>query len=258
MRQRIRWLALHGVIRGLSKLGARRGDPQARLIADPTVRDEPGARSPTNCAPGARSISCRAVLMTVRPRASPTTCCAPTTSASPRSAATCPSRCTGSPRRPTPACCIRCEPPSLLSVEPPDHTRYRKLVSSVFTTRAVAALRERVERPPTTLLDDLDGEHRRRRRRRPLLLAAAGRGDRRHPRRARRGPAAHPALRRARRAQPRHRAVLAAVPAGAARASSASTAGWPTTCSELRRNPGDDLMSQIIQASDEGAAAQRR
>ena len=26
----------------------------------------------------------------------------------------------------------------------------------------------------------------------------------------------------------------------------------PTTCSELRRNPGDDLMSQIIQASDEG------
>ena len=35
-RQRIRWVALHGVIRGLSKFAMRRsGDPQARLIADP-------------------------------------------------------------------------------------------------------------------------------------------------------------------------------------------------------------------------------
>ena len=40
--QRIRWLALHGVIRGLSKLAARRsGDPQARLIADPEARNDP-------------------------------------------------------------------------------------------------------------------------------------------------------------------------------------------------------------------------
>jgi hypothetical protein len=36
-------------------------------------------------------------------------------------------------------------PPSMLSVEPPEHTRYRKTVSSVFTTRAVAALRDRVQ-----------------------------------------------------------------------------------------------------------------
>jgi cytochrome P450 len=47
------------------------------------------------------------------------------------------------------------EPPSLLSVEPPEHTRYRKLVSSVFTSRAVAALRERVEETAKVLLDDL-------------------------------------------------------------------------------------------------------
>ena len=43
----------------------------------------------------------------------------------------------------------------MLSVEPPEHTRYRKLVSSVFTTRAVAALRDRVEDTANTLLDDL-------------------------------------------------------------------------------------------------------
>ena len=43
----------------------------------------------------------------------------------------------------------------MLSVEPPDHTRYRKLVSSVFTTRAVAALRDRVQDTANALLDDL-------------------------------------------------------------------------------------------------------
>jgi cytochrome P450 len=46
-------------------------------------------------------------------------------------------------------------PPSLLSVEPPEHTRYRKTVSSVFTTRAVAALRERVQQAAAALIDDL-------------------------------------------------------------------------------------------------------
>ena len=46
-------------------------------------------------------------------------------------------------------------PPSLLSVEPPEHTRYRKTVSSVFTTRAVAALRVRVQQAADALIDDL-------------------------------------------------------------------------------------------------------
>ena len=36
-------------------------------------------------------------------------------------------------------------PPSLLVTEPPDHTRYRKLVSRVFTVRAVEQLRERTQ-----------------------------------------------------------------------------------------------------------------
>ena len=56
---------------------------------------------------------------------------------------------------PSPICCIRLQPPSMLSVEPPEHTRYRKLVSSVFTTRAVAALRDRVQDTANALLDDL-------------------------------------------------------------------------------------------------------
>src|SRR6185437_3734703 len=45
--------------------------------------------------------------------------------------------------------------PSLLAVEPPDHTRYRKTVSAVFTSRAVATLRDRVEQTANDLLDEL-------------------------------------------------------------------------------------------------------
>jgi cytochrome P450 len=48
--------------------------------------------------------------------------------------------------------------PSLLAVEPPDHTRYRKTVSAVFTPRAVAALRDGVARTAASLLDQLAGE----------------------------------------------------------------------------------------------------
>jgi cytochrome P450 len=48
------------------------------------------------------------------------------------------------------------EPPSLLVTEPPDHTRYRKLVTRVFTMRAVERLRERTEEIAAGLLDGLE------------------------------------------------------------------------------------------------------
>lgn len=48
------------------------------------------------------------------------------------------------------------DPPSLLVVEPPDHTKYRRLVSRVFTARAVEALRERVQAIADALLDELE------------------------------------------------------------------------------------------------------
>src|ERR1044072_6059357 len=63
MRQRIRWLALHGVVRRLSTFGLRSGDPQARLIADPAVRENPAAFADEVRGRGP-VIRCRAVLMT--------------------------------------------------------------------------------------------------------------------------------------------------------------------------------------------------
>ena len=47
------------------------------------------------------------------------------------------------------------EPPSLLAVDPPTHTRYRRMVSRVFTPRAIEALRGRIQALATDLLDDL-------------------------------------------------------------------------------------------------------
>nr|WP_246372448.1 cytochrome P450 [Gordonia humi] len=48
------------------------------------------------------------------------------------------------------------EPPSLLVSNPPEHTRYRKLVTRVFTARAVERLRGQVTAIAGDLLDSLD------------------------------------------------------------------------------------------------------
>jgi cytochrome P450 len=47
------------------------------------------------------------------------------------------------------------EPPSMLAVDPPDHTRYRKLVTRAFSARTIAAMRPRVEEIAEELLDEI-------------------------------------------------------------------------------------------------------
>jgi cytochrome P450 len=49
------------------------------------------------------------------------------------------------------------EPPSMLVVDPPDHTRFRRLVHRAFTPRATAASEPMIRRTAERLLDDLDG-----------------------------------------------------------------------------------------------------
>src|SRR4051812_5705628 len=50
------------------------------------------------------------------------------------------------------------EPPSMIVVDAPDHTRYRRLVSRAFTPRAVAACEPMVQRTADRLLDRLAAE----------------------------------------------------------------------------------------------------
>ena len=49
------------------------------------------------------------------------------------------------------------EPPSMLVMDPPDHTRYRRLVSRAFTVRSVNDLESMVQATADRLLDDLAG-----------------------------------------------------------------------------------------------------
>lgn len=155
VRQRLHLTTQHGLIRALTALGARRGDPQSRLIADPAVRADPGAFADELREHGAL-VRGRAAWVTADHAV------AHQVLRSDDFAVTAIGRSLPGPlsrleQRLRPNGHLHpLLPPSLLSVEPPDHTRYRKTVSSVFTVRAVAALRERVQQAATSLLDELD------------------------------------------------------------------------------------------------------
>ena len=156
MKEKLHWLAMHGFIRGVAAIGMRRGDLQARLIADPTVAADPVRYYDQLRALGPlvkgrvnyvttdytlahellRSDDFRVVNMGSNLPA-PLRWLEPRT----REDFLHPLR-----------------EPSLLAVEPPDHTRYRKTVSAVFTSRAVAALRDRVEQTAANLLGQLSGQ----------------------------------------------------------------------------------------------------
>ncbi len=254
MRQRIRWFALHGVIRGLAKFGVRSGDPQARLIADPAVRENPGAfadelrdRGPV--------IRCRAVLMTVDHAVAHELLRSDDFRVT-ELGGNLPKSLRWIVRKTDPGLLHPLRPPSLLSVEPPDHTKYRKLVSSVFTPRAVATLRERVEQTATALLDQLEGDADvvdimdRYCSQLPVTVIGdiLGVPDEDRPRILHFGEMGAPSLDIGL-SWPQFQQVQQGL------------VGFNTWLADhleqLRRNPGDDLMSQIIKASDEGPRLNR-
>ena len=141
----------------MSKVGARRdGDPQARLIADPTVRTDPAGFADELRARGP-VVRCRAVLMTADHQVAGDLLKSDDFGVSALGSGL-PAPLRWINRKLNPGLLHPIEPPSLLSIEPPDHTRCRKLVSSVFTPRAVAALRDRVQDTADRLLDDLAGQ----------------------------------------------------------------------------------------------------
>ncbi len=249
MRQRIRWLAIHGVLRAVSKHFARRGDPQGRLIADPAVRANPVAFTEELRAQGP-IVKCRVLYITVDHKIvndllrSDDFRVVAMGSNLPKPLQWVANRTKTGLQHPL-------EPPSMLSVEPPEHTRYRKLVSSVFTTRAVAALRDRVTETANKLLDELGDE--------PGVVDVVeqycsklpvsvigdilGVPEEARPRILEFGELAAPSLDIGL-TWPQYRRVYRGI--------EGFNIWLSNHLHELRRNPGDDLMSQIIQASDEG------
>ncbi|MEZ0364487.1 cytochrome P450 [Mycobacterium sp. pUA109] len=156
MRQRAHWLALHGFVRGVASIAARRGDPQARLVADPAVRADPIAFYEELRSHGPLVASRIGYLTVDHAVAHALLRSDDFRVFSPGSNLPAPLRWLETRTRDDLLQPLR--PPSLLAVEPPEHTRYRKTVSSVFTPKAVAALGDRVQRTAEALLDGLAGD----------------------------------------------------------------------------------------------------
>ncbi|WP_055110726.1 cytochrome P450 [Mycolicibacterium peregrinum] len=253
MRERIRWMALHGVVRGISAVGIRRGDPQARLIADPAVRADPAPFADEKRLRGPL-VRGRALLMTFDHDVATDLL---------RSDDFRVSRLGGNLPKPLRWVADKTDsgmlhpllPPSLLATEPPDHTRYRKLVSSVFTTRAVARLREGVQETANALLDSMDDDAGvvnivdRYCAQLPVAVISdiLGVPDADRPQVLRFGELGAPSLDIGLTWQ-QYQQVNSGIH------------GFETWLTDhlrhLRRNPGDDLLSQIIAASDAGAAGE--
>ena len=154
VRAGVRWGLQHGLVRGLLARAAKEGDPQARLIVDPAVRDDPypvqeqvRERGPL--------VRGRLTWVTASHAVTKEVLRSPDFAAGGAESALPPAtrrllRWAHDPRALGPL-----DPPSMLVVEPPDHTRYRRLVSKVFTPRAVEQLRPQVQAVADELLDEL-------------------------------------------------------------------------------------------------------
>ena len=151
----VRWGVRHGLAAVFLDRSVRRGDPVGRLLRDPAVRDQPYAVHEELRARGRSSPSSLGLVTTSHAVASEVLRSDRFGVGWDRSVA---------PRL------IRwalrfgdeldatgvAEPPSMLVVDPPDHTRFRRLVSRAFTPRATAAFEPVVQRTADALLDALE------------------------------------------------------------------------------------------------------
>lgn len=155
VRQAIRWGLRHGLItRSMTRADA--GDPTVRLMVDPAAVAEPYGPYEELRRRG-RLVSNGLVLNTAHHDVATAALRSPDLGM------------VGGPSGRAPAA-LRLlveaggrgplgpvSPPSMLAVNAPDHTRYRKLVTRAFNARAVAALRTRTEEVAAGLLDAMIG-----------------------------------------------------------------------------------------------------
>jgi len=157
VRMWVRWVAMHGVVRTFMKGRALRGDPLARLIAshgratDPyPLMEEIRARGPLVRTPftwiSVDHGVCREVLRDKRFGVT-----APSTMDLPHPLRTLIARTDDK------AVANPVEPPAMVVVDPPEHTRYRQLVAQSFTPRAIDRLSTRVVEVTDQLIDRLAG-----------------------------------------------------------------------------------------------------
>ena len=253
-----RWAVRHGMPAAYLTREARRGDLVARLLRDPVLRADPHTVHEQLRARGPLVGSALGPLTTSHAVASEVLRSDRFGVGFDWSGAPGPAR-WALAFGDDPAATGVAEPPSMLVVDPPDHTRYRRLVGRAFTPRATAAAEPMVRQVADTLLDALEpaaarGE--------PVDLVAAfaaplpvlviadllGVPTDRQEDFLRWGAAAaatlDPGL-------PLRRFLAAD---RAIRALHDFLAGH---FARLRREPGDDLVSRLVAASDEDALSDR-
>jgi cytochrome P450 len=156
LRSTLRWAATHGLARAASARQAKAGNLDAQLLNDPALQEDPfpvyeQLRAYRPFARGGFSkisVHHDACVAVLRSEAFGVAIAPPEDLPTPLRLLM---RLAGPARNPGPI-----DPPAMLAVDPPDHTRYRRLVSRAFTARAVASLRERTGQIAAGLLDDLE------------------------------------------------------------------------------------------------------
>ncbi|HWC33714.1 MAG TPA: cytochrome P450 [Mycobacteriales bacterium] len=161
VRREARWLVLHWGARTLSKRYARKGMPLERMLFEPGARQDPH--------PLYEEIRARGRIVKSGAIANATVDYAIISAALRDSAsfsvnfgesAETPRAIRWLFRPPDPDIASVVEAPALLGVDPPTHTRYRRRVSKPFTPRALQQVTDRVEERAVQLLDGLAGRDR--------------------------------------------------------------------------------------------------
>lgn len=149
------WVLAHGMTRLALVGAARRGDPVAGTAADPHIRADPFATYDRIRAQGAL-VDGRLMSATATHAVANEVLRGEAFSVVPEWGSSLLRRLyerAYDPSAPGPV-----EPPSLLAIDPPLHTRLRRPVSKVFTARALDGLRGRIREVADELLDRVAGQ----------------------------------------------------------------------------------------------------
>ena len=247
-RDGVHWLAKHGATRAVLAGAARRGNLQARLLTLGPEDDAELRRVVAQLrAPGGPYVSPLGRVVTSHAGVRQVLSDDRIVASRPQ-----PPGLLGRLARATvPPSIHPLERPSLLATNPPEHTRYRRLVTGVFTGRAVERLRVHTEGLAHALLDDLESSAHQ-----PVDLVARycaplpvnviaqvlGVPDEDRPTVLRFGTGAAPSLDMGL-TWTQHRQVEGSLLA---------FEEWlDAHLAQLRRRPGADLMSQLVRARDE-------
>ena len=153
-RRRIRWVLRHGLMRRMVERRRQAGEVTAKLMLDPAYVDDPFPHYAAVRSTG-RAVHDGMLLHTTHHDVATAVLRSPDMGSAGMRTDDLPllvkvlARVGGkSPLGPV-------EQPSMLVSNPPDHTRYRKLVTRAFSAKAVAGLRTRTEEIAAGLLDDM-------------------------------------------------------------------------------------------------------